>query len=178
MRLAAAVLALLVCSAAGCRPALAADERHPTVRLSAPGAAWGHDAAFAGAGTGLPGWLRWALTPRLQSADGPGAAGLTDHSYHVLAWTVPLASSLLQPNDRLSFGFSLGNDVGGLLAGEDGRDPGMLPPTPTTRLGAVIGYQVTPRLGLYVTFDHVSVSGIAREDEIANDLGMRLGLRF
>jgi hypothetical protein len=27
-------------------------------------------------------------------------------------------------------------------------------------------------------FDHVSVSGIAREDEISNDLGMRMGLRF
>ena len=173
-----ALLGVLAWAVALACPALAAERSYPAVRLGGPAPASDNAAAFAGISSGLPGWLRWALSPQLQTGGVPGATGLTDRSYQVLAWTVPLASSLLQQNDRLSFGFSLGDGFGTSLTGADGRDPRSLPPTPTTRLGAAIGYQVTPNLGLYVMFDHVSVSGLAREDEIANDLGMRLGLRF
>jgi len=169
------VLLVAACAVAFGGPATAFEQTDATVRL---GGGTGDGAGFVGATSGLPGWLRWALAPRLQTGGAQGAVGLTDRTYRGVAWTVPLASGLLGSNDRLSFGFSLGNGFGDGLAGEDGRDPHSPYPIPTTRLGAAIGYQVTPNLGLYVMFDHISVSGVAREDEIANDLGMRLGLRF
>lgn len=178
MRRAAAVLAFLLWAATVGSPALAADQSYPAVRLGGSGPYLSDNAAFAGTSVGLPGWLRWALAPQLQSGGVPGATGLTDRSYQALAWTVPLASGLLQQNDRLSLGFSFGDSLGDPLAFGEGRDPRSLPPTPTTRLGAAISYQVSPRLGLSVTFDHVSVSGLAREDGFASDLGVRLGLRF
>jgi len=156
-----------------------ADALYPTVRLGSGDQPMGGGASFVGTSTGLPGWLRWALNPNFQGGTTPlGAAGLPDRSYRGIAWTMPLAGNVLQRDDRLSFGFSLGNGFGDSLAGDDWRDPATVHPTPTTRMGAAIGYQVTPSLGLYLMFDHVTVSGIAREDEISNDLGMRLGLRF
>jgi lipid A 3-O-deacylase len=177
MRLRLLILVIGVCAVAFGRPAMAFEQTDATVRLGG-GAATDDGAAFIGTTSGLPGWLRWTLTPQLQNGGVPGAVGLTDRSYRGVVWTVPLASGLLQNNDRLSFGFSLGNGFGDWLAGADGRDQHSPYPIPTTRLGAAIGYQVTQSLGLYVMFDHVSVSGVAREDEIANDLGIRLGLRF
>ena len=178
MRTPVSVLAAFAVAAVLGGPAMA-DAPYPTVRLGSGGEPMGSEASFVGTSTGLPGWLRWALAPQFQGGTTPlGAAGLPDRSYRGVAWTMPLAGNLLQRNDRLSFGFSLGNGFGDMLAGDDWRDPATLRPTPTTRMGAAIGYQVTPNFGLFVMFDHVSVSGIAREDEISNDLGMRLGLRF
>jgi hypothetical protein len=171
------VVVIGACAVAFARPAAAFEQTDATVRLGG-GAAGADGAAFAGTTTGLPSWLRWALTPQVQSGGMQGALGLTDRTYRGVTWTVPLASGLLQSDDRLSFGFSIGNGFGNWLAGDDARDQHSPYQTPTTRLGAAIGYQVTPSLGLYVMFDHVSVSGVAREDEIANDLGVRLGLRF
>jgi hypothetical protein len=147
-----------------------------SVRLGDTGGADG--AAFAGANTGLPGWLRWALSPQLQFGSAMGSIGMPDRSYRGATWTLPLSSGVLQQNDRLTLGFSLGNGFGESFTNEDGRDPRTLRPTPTTRLGAAIGYQVTSSMGLYVLFDHTTVSGLSREDEISNDLGMRLGFRF
>jgi hypothetical protein len=160
-------------------PALAGDVLYPTVRLGTGDEPMGGGTQFVGSSVGLPGWLRWALAPQFQGGATPlGAIGLPDPTYRGVAWTMPLANGVLQPNDRLSFGFSLGNGLGDSLALDDGLDPRSPHPTPTTRLGAAIGYQLTGNIGLYVMFDHISVSGIAREDEISNDLGMRMGLRF
>jgi hypothetical protein len=178
MRFRLLILVVLACAVALGRPAPAAEQTYATVRLGSGDDPATAGAAFIGTSSGLPGWLRWALTPQVQNGGIQGAVGLADRSYRGVSWTVPLASSVLQAEDRLSFGFSLGNGVGDWLAGDDGRDPHDIRPNPTTRLGAAIGYQVTPRLGLYVMFDHISVSGLSREDEISNDLGMRLGLRF
>jgi len=160
------------------KPARAGEQSYATVRLGAGDAALGGGAEFIGTNAGLPGWLRWALSPQLTSGGTSGALGLPDPSYRGVTWTMPLATGVLQRNDKLSFGFSLGNGFGDSLAGEDGRDPRTLLPTPTTRLGAAIGYQVTPSIGVYMMFDHVSISGLSREDEYANDLGMRMGLSF
>ena len=176
MRLGLLVLVVGACAVAFGQPAPAFEQTDATVRLGGGGTQAG--AAFAGTTSDLPGWLRWALTPQLQTGGTQASAGLTDRTSRGVAWTVPLASGLLQNNDRLSLGFSLGNGFGDWLAGDGAHDPHSPYQTPTTRLGAAIGYQVTPSLGLYVMFDHVSVSGVAREDEIANDLGVRLGLRF
>jgi hypothetical protein len=179
MRFGLLIVVALACAVALGRPAPAAEQTtYATVRLGDANDSVDPGAAFIGTSSGLPGWLSWALSPQVQSGGIQGAVGLTDRSYRGVSWTVPLASSLLQQDDRLSFGFSLGNGFGDSLAGSDGRDPHDIRPAPTTRLGAAIGYQVTPRLGLYVMFDHVSVAGLSREDGISNDLGMRLGLRF
>ncbi len=185
MRVRVSFLAGLAVAMALAAPASAGEALYPTVRLGSGdqpmGGAGG--AAFAGTSTGLPGWLLWALTPEFQGGTTRlGAAGLADPTYRGVAWTLPLASSVWQRNDRLSFGFSLGNGLanglGEALIDDDTLDPRAPHPTPSTRLGATLGYQVTQSIHLYVMFDHVSVSGIAREDEISNDLGMRLGLRF
>lgn len=172
------LLVALTATVALGRPALAADQTITTVRLGGPAEATQVGAAFAGASDGLPGWLRWALSPQIQFGGVMGATGVPDRSYRGLAWTLPLTSGLWQQSDRLSLGFSLGNGFGDAFGNDDNRDPRAVGPTPTTRLGAAIGYQVTSSIGLYVTFDHVTVSGLSREDEISNDLGMKLGLRF
>jgi hypothetical protein len=185
MRFALLILTVLAMAAIGCRSVHAADPAFAEVRLGDAAPSWSsggqtNTSAFAGVNTGLPSWLRWALQPQAQAGGPGGSAWLADTSYRGVVWTVPLASSLLQPDDRLSFGFSLGRGFGYTLPGADLRDLGPLRSAPTTRLGAAIGYEVTPRLSLYVLFDHVTggVGGLSREDEIANDLGMRMGLRF
>jgi hypothetical protein len=179
MRVPLSGLTVLAIVAALSGHAAAGEATYPTVRLGSGDEAMGSSAQFAGANTGLPGWLLWALTPQFQGGSTMlGAAGMTDRSYRGVTWTMPLANGVLQRNDRLSIGFSLGNGLGDSLGDDDGTDARTLHPTPTNRLGAAIGYQVTQNIGLYVMFDHVSVSGIAREDEISNDLGMRMGLRF
>jgi hypothetical protein len=156
----------------------AAGAPDTTVRLASEDRPMGGGAAFVGTGTGLPGWLRWALSTTIQDGTTAlGPAGLPDRTYPGIAWTMPLGDNLLQCENRLNFGFSLGNALGDSLAGDE-RDPATFHPTPTTRMGAAIDYHVTPSLGLFLMSNHVSVGGITREDEISNDLGMRVGLRF
>jgi hypothetical protein len=156
----------------------AAGAPDTTVRLASEDRPMGGGTVFVGTSTGLPGWLRWALRTTIQDGTTPvGPAGLPDPSFRGIAWAMPPAENLLQCEHQLSFGFSLGNALGDSLAGDE-RDPATFHPTPTTRMGAAIDYHVTPSLGLFLMFNHVSVGGITREDEISNDLGMRVGLRF
>jgi hypothetical protein len=129
----------------------------------------------------LPGWLRWALEPQAQELALTSTTGTTNsvgQGYRGLTWSVPLASGLLHRDDAISFGFSVGQSFGDLGPGSEGLDRRLAPATPLLRLGAGIGYQVTPRIGLYVLFDHVESSGPMRDDESKNDLGIRVGLRF
>lgn len=126
----------------------------------------------------LPGWLRWALEPQVQVMGVAATAGTPSRSYQGMSWSVPLASGLMHQDDTLSFGFSLGQSFGNLMPDSDIRDRRLLPSPPLLRLGAGLGYQVTPRLGLYVLFDHSSSTGPVREDESENDLGIRVGLHF
>lgn len=185
------LLAALVLSVGLGAPARAQDSAMVSVRLgnSVPwlgpssGAATSNNARMLGlAGsplTGvLPGWLRWALEPEVQVQSAPGAAyGLSGQSYHGLSWSVPLASGLLHQSDALSFGFSIGQTLTDLTSA-DNRDRHNALPSPLLRLGAGIGYQVTPRLGLYVLFDHQSSNGATRVEDVENDLGIRVGLHF
>lgn len=126
----------------------------------------------------LPGWLRWALEPQVQVLPGAGSAGLSGEGYRGLSWSVPLASGVLHVDDGLSFGFSIGQSLGDPATGSDVLDRRTLSPTPLLRLGAAVGYQVTPRLGVALQFDHQSGSGAARLDDTENGLGILLGLRF
>jgi hypothetical protein len=163
----------------------AAVRLNPPSALTYPSAVLpGGDKLFGLSGSSvLPGWLRWALAPRLESGDSflnPGLASAQELAagYRGLSWSVPLASGLLHQDDALSFGFSLGRGLGDLVPGAEGQDRGPLRPTPYVRMGAGLGYQVTPRLGLYVLFDHISGGGPLHVDETQNNLGMRVGLRF
>lgn len=122
---------------------------------------------------GLPGWLRWAATPRLDVGGALNTAGATNQAYAGLTWTVPLATSLLHQEDGLSFGFSIGPDWLGGPGTPRGLDQG-----PQLRLGAEIGYQVTPRVGLFVLFDHVTGGPLVHEGDSLNELGVRVGLHF
>lgn len=188
--------AMAFAAAAGtARPALAQDGL-ASVHLGAPGPLSaragvlpGGDRLFAGAAaSGLPGWLRWALSPQPDSGETAMTANLIGQglgpSYRGLSWSVPLTGGVLHQDDALSFGFSLGHGLGDLTPGGDDRERGLLHgspfprATPYLRMGAGLSYQVTPRLGLYVLFDHVAGTGPVRVDESVNDLGMRIGLQF
>ena len=121
----------------------------------------------------LPGWLRWATSPRVDVGGVANTAGATNQAYAGLTWTVPLATGLLHQDDGLNFGFSIGPDLLGGPGTPRGLDQG-----PQLRLGAELGYQVTPRFGLYVLFDHVTGGPLTREGESLNELGVRVGLHF
>ena len=121
----------------------------------------------------LPGWLRWAAAPRVDVGGTVNTAGATRQGYAGLTWTVPIASNLLHQSDGISIGFSIGPDLLGGPGTPHGLDQG-----PQLRLGAEIGYQVTPRMGLYVLFDHVSGGTLAHEGDSLNELGVRVGLDF
>jgi fermentation-respiration switch protein FrsA (DUF1100 family) len=129
-----------------------------------PFAAWTSD---------LPAWLRWAAEPQVNLGGSVNTAGVAQQGYTGLTWTAKVATSLLHRDDALTFGFSIGPGwVGGTGA------PRGLTSGTQLRLGAEIGYQVTPRFGLYVLFDHVASGSFSNETESLNELGVRVGLRF
>ena len=121
----------------------------------------------------LPVWLRWAAEPQVNLGATVNTAGAAQQAYTGLNWTARVASYLLDRDDALTFGFSIGPGwVGGTGA------PRGLTSGTQLRLGAEIGYQVTPRFGLYVLFDHVASGTFSNETESLNELGVRVGLRF
>lgn len=128
---------------------------------------------MAGVTTNLPAWLRWAVTPQINVGGTVNTSVSAQQAYAGLTWTVPLASNLLHQDDGLTLGFSLGPAVLGGSALPSALDTGV-----KLRLGAEIGYQVTPRFGLYVLFDHVGATGTASANDSLNDVGVRVGLRF
>ncbi len=131
------------------------------------------DTPLTGWTANLPGWLRWAVAPRVNVGATVNTAVATRQGYVGLTWTVPLATGLLHRDDGLSFGFSIGPDLLGGPATPRGLDQGA-----QLRLGAEIGYQVTPRMGLFVLFDHVTGGPLTHEGDTLNELGVRVGLNF
>jgi hypothetical protein len=129
---------------------------------------------FSGWTANLPGWLRWAAQPQVQVGGSVNTAVSSQQAYAGLSWTVPLASGVLHADDGLTLGFSLGP----ALLGGGGTPHGLDTSGAHLRLGAEVGYQVTPRVGLYVLFDHISSSATNHDSESLNDLGVRVGLRF
>ncbi len=121
----------------------------------------------------LPAWLRWAVAPRVDVGGVVNTAAATQQAYTGLTWTVLLATDLLHEDDGLSFGFSIGPDLLGGPGTPHGLDQG-----PQLRVGAEIGYQVTPRMGLFVLFDHVTGGPLTHEGDSLNELGVRVGLHF
>jgi len=121
----------------------------------------------------LPAWLRWAAAPRVNFGGTVNTAGAANQAYTGLTWTLPLASSLLRRSDTISFGFSVGPDLLGGNAVPTGLNQG-----PQLRLGAELGYQVTPEVGVFLQFDHVTSGAAAREGDSLNELGLRVGLHF
>jgi lipid A 3-O-deacylase len=133
---------------------------------------------FAGLGDDLPGWMRWLAEPRPTIGGSVNTDGYTSQGYAGLTWTIPLANALLRPNDELDLGFFFGGEGNNGHVDHPDRDHKALGSNVLFRLGGEIGYQVTPRVGLYVLFDHASNAGFARYNESINDLGARVGLRF
>lgn len=131
------------------------------------------DTPLTGWTMNLPAWLRWAAQPRVNLGGTLNTAGAANQAYAGLTWTVPLTTGLLHANDGLSFGFSVGPDIMGGNAVPTGMGQG-----PLLRLGAELGYQVTPRVGLFVLFDHVSGGPLTHETDSLNELGVRVGLHF
>lgn len=131
------------------------------------------DTPLTGWTMNLPAWLRWVVAPRVNVGGVLNTAWAANQAYAGLTWSVPLATSLLRADDGISFGFSVGPDVLGGNAVPHGLDQGA-----QLRLGAEVGYQVTPSMGLYVQFNHVTSGPAAHESDGLNELGMRVGLHF
>ena len=123
--------------------------------------------------TDLPAWLRWAAAPRVDLGGVLNTAAAANQAYAGLTWTVPLARGILHQDDGVNFGFSIGPDMLGGAAVPHGLDQG-----PQLRLGAELGYQVTPRFGLFVLFDHVTGGPLTHESDSLNELGVRVGVQF
>jgi len=121
----------------------------------------------------LPAWLRWATAPRVNLGGTVNSAGAANQVYAGLTWTVPLANRLVGRTDGLSFGFSIGPDLLSGNAVPHGLDQG-----PQLRLGAELGYQVTPQLGVFLQFNHVTSSTAVHDGDGMNELGVRVGLHF
>ena len=128
---------------------------------------------FAGWGTNLPAWLQWMATPRVDVGGVLNTAGGPNQGYAGLTWTVPLSTSLLHRTDGVSMGFSIGPDLLGGPGTPHGMDQG-----PQLRLGAELGYQMTPRVGMYVLFDRITGGPLTHEADSINELGVRVGLHF
>lgn len=131
-----------------------------------------------GVGNDLPDWIRWAAHPQPMVGASINTSGYTSEGYAGLTWTVPLTSGLLRASDGLSFGFSVAGEVNNGHVNPSGPAHEALGSNVLFRLGAEIGYQVTPRMGLYVLFEHASNADLAHYNEGLNDLGVRVGLRF
>jgi lipid A 3-O-deacylase len=132
---------------------------------------------FTGLGAGLPSWVRWLAEPQPMIGVSINSSGYTSEGYAGLTWTLPLLARLLRDSDGVSLDLSAGGEVNnGRING--GGDHVALGSNAMFRLSAELGYQVTPRVGLYVLLDHYSNAGLARENAGITDLGVRVGLRF
>ncbi|MBV9862617.1 MAG: acyloxyacyl hydrolase [Alphaproteobacteria bacterium] len=127
---------------------------------------------------GIPGYLRWALQPRLHGGVEANTSGYTDQYYFGLTWTWQLASNLLKPDDGIIFGYSFGpgfND-GEIRATQPDRKS--LGGHVLFRESFELGYQITPIYQVSSYIDHISNGGFDRYNQSINDIGVRFGVRF
>jgi lipid A 3-O-deacylase len=131
-----------------------------------------------GWGEDMPAWLRWVTRPRPNVGASINTAGATSQAYVGLTWSLMLASGVFSRDDGVTLGFSAGPSFNNGLANTTDPNRKSLGSNVLFRVGAEVGYQVTPSVGVYVSFDHSSNADIASRNEGLNDVGVRLGLKF
>ena len=129
-------------------------------------------------GDSLPEWLKWVARPRPQIGGDLNTAGATSQIYGGLNWTVPLAPRVLFDNDHLTLDLDFGPSVNNGHVNRTVPDRKALGSQALFRLAAELGWHFTPRLAVYLLFEHVSNSDLATYNQSLNDVGVRVGYRF
>lgn len=158
-----------------------------------------HDVAFAGGKEGgadlngeilfaspirpstaaqVPVYLRWLVQPRPDFGFEANTSGYTSLGYFGLTWTWMLRRNLLRPGDGIDLGITFGPSFNDGLIHSRRADRKSLGSHILFRVGAEVGYWLTPRYELSVFIDHDSNAGFAKENQSINDAGLRLGIKF
>ena len=197
-----AVLAALVISGAACATARAqspADAPGGGIVDEVRVGVLAHDVRFAGGhepgvdlnaeldftspfpaewGDALPSWASWLAHPRPVLGGDDNTAGATSDLYLALDWTVPLSPRVLFADDRLTLDLDAGGSANNGLIGPATPERKALGSNALFRLAGEIGWHPTPRIGVFVLFEHYSNGGTAQYNQSINDLGGRVGIRF
>ena len=125
-----------------------------------------------------PSYVRWMLQPRPTLGGLFNTAGYTNQYYFGATWTWQLASSVLRPDDGITFGifFGPGFNDGEIVATQPDRKS--LGSHVLFREALELGYRITPVYQISGFIDHVSNGGLAKQNQSINDVGVRFGVRF
>jgi hypothetical protein len=125
-----------------------------------------------------PSYVRWMLQPRPTLGGLFNTAGYTNQYYFGATWTWQLASSVLRPDDGITFGifFGPGFNDGEIVATQPDRKS--LGSHVLFREALELGYRINPVWEISAYIDHVSNAGFARYNQSLNDVGGRIGFRF
>jgi lipid A 3-O-deacylase len=129
-------------------------------------------------GDSLPDWMAWLARPQPFLGGDLNTAGATDQAYVGLTWTVPLIQRVLSDSDGITLDLDFGPSFNNGHVNPTTPDRKALGSNVLFRLAAELGWHVTPRVGVYVLFEHESNGDIAHYNESLNDVGVRIGYRF
>jgi lipid A 3-O-deacylase len=126
----------------------------------------------------FPTWLKWVANPRPHLGGLVNSAGDTSQVYAGLIWSMTLAQPAVSANDSVGLELFFGGSANNGYANSPSADRKNLGSQVLFRLGAELGYHVTPKLGVFVIFDHESNARLAHFNGGLNNVGMRVGYRF
>lgn len=129
-------------------------------------------------GNSLPDWLAWVARPRPHLGGDLNTAGATSQAYAGLTWTAPLSQHLLSDSDAVTLDLDFGPSVNNGHVDRARPDRKALGSNALFRLAAELGWHPTPRLGVYLLYEHASNAGLANNNQSINDIGLRAGYRF
>jgi hypothetical protein len=131
-----------------------------------------------GWGDALPDWIGWLARPRPNLGGEVNTAGATDQAYAGLDWTIPLLPRVFGEGDRVTLDYDFGPSINDGHVNPTVPDRKALGSNVLFRLAGELGWHVTPRLGVFALFEHVSDAGLAKYNRSLNDFGFRVGWRF
>ena len=126
----------------------------------------------------MPQWMRWVAQPRPQIGGLWNTSGATSQGYAGLTWTATVARGLVRDDDALVVELFGGGAVNNGYVTSTSSDRKSLGSNVLFRIGAGVGYRVTPHLSVLAVFGHESSAGLATPNPGMNQLGMQLGYRF
>jgi lipid A 3-O-deacylase len=129
-----------------------------------------------------PAFLQAIWSPRPVIGGLVNTSGETDQAYGGLTWTWDFASNVLRDGD----GFYVEGTLGGgwndgkinVSAPLESQQRKSLGSNALFREDLDIGYHITPRWSLAVSYNHISNADLAERNEGLNDIGVRVGLKF
>jgi hypothetical protein len=126
----------------------------------------------------LPAYIRWALQPRGTLGGEFNTGKYTNQYYFGATWTWQLVSSILRPDDGITFGIFFGPSFNDGNLRTSRADRKSLGSNVLFREALEVGYRINPVYQISAFIDHTSNAGLARENQSINDVGVRFGIRF